>query len=166
MAAFKIANFKDLIGLTFDSIISNDDSVCFNGKRSFTLVHQQDCCERVYLADVTGDLSDLVGLPILMAEEAINPVEADHTVEGTWSFYKLATSKGYVTLRFLGTSNGYYSESVSFYEKNEECESNNEPACVPAPVELDLSNQWYSNGKYHREDGPAIEVPIKKETKE
>lgn len=29
MAAFKIANFKDLIGLTFESVTSDDDSVCF-----------------------------------------------------------------------------------------------------------------------------------------
>lgn len=159
MASFKLTNFKDLIGLTFDSIISDDDTVCFNGKRSFILVHDQDCCESVYLSDVTGDLSDLVGLPILMAEEAINPEEADHTIEGTWTFYKLATNKGYVTLRFHGTSKGCYSESVTFYESIEVCQSNNNSACTTtsAPVGLDISNQWYSNGKLHREDEPAIE---------
>ncbi len=99
----------------------DDDGLTFHGEENdFRFYHDQDCCESVNIEDIAGDLLDLVGSPLLMAEEVSNEPEpgfADNEYipeSYTWTFYKFATVKGSVTVRWLGTSNGYYSESVSF----------------------------------------------------
>jgi hypothetical protein len=88
----------------------------------FVLTHLQDCCEWVYIESVDGDLEDLVGAPLLMAEEAIDTNESNYGSDAsmTYTFYKLATTKGYVTIRFYGGSNGYYSERVDWFYLSEE----------------------------------------------
>jgi len=93
----------------------------------YRMNHNQDCCETVEIVDVCGDLNDLVGSPIIMAEmvqseenefmgKTVKDYEEYQNDSQTWTFYKFATIKGYVTIRWLGTSNGYYSEEVDFYK--------------------------------------------------
>jgi len=81
----------------------------------FVFMHDQDCCESVDINDIVGDLQDLVGEPLLLAEEVTNAdgPEPEYADSYTWTFYKFATRKGYVDVRWLGESNGYYSERVN-----------------------------------------------------
>lgn len=120
--------FSTLQGLTLTAVTVNDerDMIRFtvDDGRVFSLSHQQDCCESVVIESIVGDLADLLNTPVLLAEEASNntpPVDAaksDYPPESqTWTFYKLRTLKGSVDIRWLGESNGYYSESVTFAEE-------------------------------------------------
>lgn len=93
-----------------------------NDGRILLIMHEQECCESVDLIDVTGDLSDLIGSPVTVAEARQSPAPAkgeNHYghdyVTATWTFIELATVKGSVTLRFYGTSNGCYSETAVLY---------------------------------------------------
>lgn len=109
--------FADLIGLTFTEINVQDEQILFaTDTRKFCMHHYQDCCEDVHVESVTGDIIDLIGSPILKAEESTNENDRDGANTITWTFYKLATIKGYVDIRWKGESNGYYSESVNFEE--------------------------------------------------
>ena len=111
--------FSTLAGKTLKTIVVDADEAEIDFETAegekFRLYHEPDCCEYVRVEEIIGDLADLVGVPLLQAEEAYN---SGDTSEGsqTWTFYKLATIKGSVTLRWLGESNGYYSEDVSFIQ--------------------------------------------------
>jgi hypothetical protein len=124
---YKEVEFNELKGKVLTSVVVNEynDEMKFvtTDGEVYTLYHAQDCCESVEIESIVGDLSDLVGEEILMAEEAQNlfdliksagEVEEDEYGSHTWTFYKLATRKGYVDIRWYGSSNGYYSEEVSF----------------------------------------------------
>lgn len=109
-----------LEGKTLTEVNYNDsDEIQFvvSETESYLMYHDQDCCENVSVEDICGDLSDLVNSPILLSEEvsgADDPDDREYSESHTWTFYKLSTIKGSVTIRWLGESNGYYSEGVSF----------------------------------------------------
>ena len=111
-------DINQMVGLTFHHIEGGEkesDVLLFVGAGdtpSFKFYHEQDCCESVSIEDIVGDLNDLVGVPILEAREDSQDGGGDGYESATWTFYNFRTIKGSVTVRWLGTSNGYYSESV------------------------------------------------------
>ena len=94
----------------------------------YLMYHSQDCCESVTIDDICGELDDLVGSPIVMAEQSTNanenpenmvrPDESDEYKDESflWTFYRIATARGTVVIRWYGSSIGYYSESVDFVQ--------------------------------------------------
>lgn len=117
----KYVDFKDLVGETLSriEITSGNEKItfhCVSGKQ-FEMYHEPDCCESVGIEDIDGNLDFLIGGPILQAEESTNSDNSpEHSESHTWTFYRIATNRGQVVIRWLGTSNGYYSESVSFFD--------------------------------------------------
>lgn len=79
----------------------------------YVFKHNQDCCETVEIEDICGDLNNLVGSPIIMAEETYSDKQV-YNLE-VWTFYKFATAKGYVTVRWYGSSDGCYSVGVDLW---------------------------------------------------
>jgi hypothetical protein len=125
--SYEYVPFSVLKGKTIKSIVGAEkrsDEIhieCTDGS-AYLMGHDQDCCETVDIEDVCGNINDLIGAPILQAEERVSKdggpdYDYDYDDDShTWTFYSLATIKGYVDIRWLGTSNGYYSESVDMVE--------------------------------------------------
>ena len=121
------AKFSDLKGKTLikiDGLVKGSDFVTFYTKEEniYEMYHDQECFEKVEVEDICGDIQDLLDSPILLAEESTsreNPKGTEMEWQDdsfTWTFYKLSTFKGDVTIRWYGESNGWYSESVDFIE--------------------------------------------------
>ena len=109
---------EDLKGKVLKSCNVNDDDteIIFltEGGEKYKMLHYQDCCELVYIESIVGDLEDLVGNPITFVAESTNWGACNEDGSKTWTFYRFATIKGWVNIRWVGESNGYYSERVDF----------------------------------------------------
>jgi hypothetical protein len=120
-------NISEMVGKTIVRINHISNNVFIKGDElhfhmedgtHYRMYHSLVCCERVYVEDIVGDLDDLVGSPLVRAEERKSDyfVNCDPDVfrdaEYMWTFYEFATIKGSVTIRWYGESNGYYSVGV------------------------------------------------------
>ncbi len=147
----KQVDFSVLKGKTLKSIENRGEELIFTATtgETYRQIYYEDCCASCLVEEIHGDLEDLVGSEILMAEEVSNTDPDEALVatrkaayekakseyrddpenfywngaspdngwkeeSETWTFYKAATIKGSVTIRWHGSSNGYYSESPTF----------------------------------------------------
>lgn len=108
---------KEIIGKTPVKIECSDDEISmqFSDGTSCEWMHYQRCCETVYVDDVNGDWANLIGSPLLVAEERDSsdaPYKGGECEE--WTFYTFRGIGGSVDVKWYGDSNGYYSTAVSF----------------------------------------------------
>lgn len=85
------------------------------------MYHEQDCCEDVLVDDIVGDLDDIKNTEILSAEVVTqNPKNIKGHIpkddSETWTFYHIRSIKGTVSIKWWGSSNGYYSEDVKIIQ--------------------------------------------------
>lgn len=118
-----VNTINELIGKIIIKIEKSDNEILFHLSNGaiYKQHHEQDCCEVVVIEDIEGDLNDLIGSRLIQAEESYQKGKSGvYDDSETWTFYKFATIKGYVTIRWFGSSNGYYSESAYMVKIKEE----------------------------------------------
>jgi hypothetical protein len=122
MGYYDSVDFESMVGKTFIAVEQHGtDDIVFtvSDTEHYIMLYHQDCCASCYIEDVCGDLQDLVGSPIVRAEQNSNeepdlPPLYEQEESYTWTFYRIGTAKGTVVIRWYGSSNGYYSEAASF----------------------------------------------------
>ena len=104
--------YDELLGKTIVRAAASNDEfyLLFDDNTYFRLYHEQCCCETVELIDVDGDIEDLVGGTLREAEVVTHEWETSNYER--WTYYKFGTQKGGVSLRWYGSHNGYYSNTV------------------------------------------------------
>lgn len=99
--------------------IVNDAEILFemqSGKK-FKFYHEQDCCESVTIKSIEGSVKELIGKTVRLCEYTLEEREETGIAEYcTNTHITLKTDDNTVIFKWIGTSNGYYSESVHFRE--------------------------------------------------
>lgn len=111
---------KTIVKIVGVEVGSEEIVFTFDDGTKFRFWYEHDCCASCAIAEIVGDVTDLLNTPLLVAEErdsghsspdGWSPSEYEESY--TWTFYTFRTIKGTVDVRWFGSSNGYYSESVS-----------------------------------------------------
>lgn len=120
---------EDLVGETLAYVDTDEHGeeirLTTQSGKVFTIYHSQDCCEYVRIVDTEGNWRDLIGKvieDISVIEESgciddggVRPAYAN---DDSWTTTDLVflVDGATVISRWVGESNGYYSESVDVAE--------------------------------------------------
>lgn len=115
------SNIELLVGKTLKGIENHEDEMLFicEDEDRFKAYHMQGRCKGVSIYDVKGDIQSILGSKIIEATEMIShewpsdvPIK-EYTDSFTWTTHIIRAANGNsLVVRWLGESNGYYSESV------------------------------------------------------
>jgi hypothetical protein len=112
-------SIDSLVGETLSFIDIDDDNneilLTTESGRQIKIFHQQDCCESVFIDSTDGDWNELLGKVLI---EVTKDVVSDETECETSTHTKLIfrVNDATVVSRWIGYSNGYYSEDVDIEE--------------------------------------------------
>ena len=115
-----MSKFSELLGkkiLKIEGMKKDSDAIYFHTEcgKKYKMYHDKDgFWPDVLVEDVCGNINNLLNTPILMAEKSRNENGSDEEPTQVWTFYKLATIKGFVDIRWFGEDDGYYSLEVDF----------------------------------------------------
>jgi len=118
----KAIEIESLIGEVLTHIDTDDsDQILLTTEsgRQILIHHYQDCCETVKIEDTEGKWHELIGKPILMAKHDVYPSgDPPPEYQDSWTRTTLTFKVNDATVisKWIGESNGYYSESVDLEE--------------------------------------------------
>ena len=114
--------FSDLVGEVLDAVdIDREENqilLTTRSGRKFLVYHEQDCCEKVAISGQDGNFDKLIGKPIVEARDfAVDTGESESDYDSqTTTTLVFRVDDQTVISRWIGDSNGYYSESVDIAE--------------------------------------------------
>ncbi len=106
--------FEHVIGKTPKGVHYDecDFKIIFDDNSELLLHHMQSCCESVYIEDIVGEPTLLIGYPLQVAEERVGGIEDSDYGILQYTYYTFRNIKESVDIRFCGESNDYYSVDV------------------------------------------------------
>lgn len=87
----------------------------------FKMGHNQECCEKVYLEDIVGDITKMIGQTVISASHTSDGDLSDDGVTVIeYNFYTIQGNLDSITLRWYGETNSCYSINATLYRLRNE----------------------------------------------